>query len=194
MITAFSGGAQGADLVWEAEAKKLGLPITFTHYLPAHAAGLSLENTAVVRKAIIEACKSMGRLWPTKSLAYIQRNYLIVRSADAVFAIGTLQQEKGMEDIVRGGTGWGVQFAIHQQKPVFLYNQLTEQWMEYNDPFNYFLPAESIPTLTSKPALIGSRQLSKAGLVAIQQVLTQTKERNASYKRRTQAPGALPQV
>lgn len=175
MYQAFSGGAEGADKIWESEAKKIGLSISFTHYRPEDCSNLSIPNKQIVDKAIVQACKALGKLWPTGSLDLIRRNYLIVKSADIIYGIGVLQPAGTDSYIPKGGTGWSLQMAMDLHKPVYLFDQLSEQWF---DNMGFWWEVCPSPVLCIKPALIGTRNLSKAGVAAIQTVLQNTKQRD----------------
>ena len=58
----------------------------------------------------------------------LRRNVFIVLSAEAVFAITYLRQDRAM-----GGTDWGVQLAIDLGKPMYVFDMRFNQWKEYRD-------------------------------------------------------------
>ena len=103
--------------------------------------------------------------------AYIIRNWMQVKNADAVYALGTIRQpgenasDKAGETriaaipIVKGGTGYAVQMAINEGKPVYVFDGTKEGWYTYDYKVKNFVPTE-IPTLTKNFAGIGSRSLS----------------------------------
>ena len=100
----------------------------------------------------------------------IRRNWYQVRGADAVFAIGNLDKKKtGLA--VEGGTGWAVQMAIDQGKPVHFFDQKSNKWYTGN---NTSLTEIDTPTLTPNFAGIGTRGITPAGRKAIEDVYKKT--------------------
>jgi len=103
--------------------------------------------------------------------AYIIRNWMQVKNADAIYALGTIKQpgenasDKAGETriaaipIVKGGTGYAVQMAINEGKPVYVFDGTKEGWYTYDYKVKNFVPTEP-PTLTKNFAGIGSRSLS----------------------------------
>jgi hypothetical protein len=60
---------------------------------------------------------------------------------------------------VKGGTGYAVQMAINEGKPVYVFDGTKEGWYTYDYNLKDFVPTD-IPTLTKNFAGIGSRTLS----------------------------------
>ena len=123
--------------------------------------------------------------------AYIIRNWMQVKNADAVFAIGTIKQpgenasDKADETriaaipIVKGGTGYAVQMAINEGKPVYVFDGTKAGWYKYDYNSKTFIPTET-PILTKNFAGIGSRTLGTQEVInksiqAIRDVYEQTK-------------------
>lgn len=122
--------------------------------------------------------------------AYIIRNWMQVKNADAVYALGTIKQpgenasDKAGETriaavpIVKGGTGYAVQMAINERKPVYVFDATKEGWYKYDYNVKNFVPTET-PKLTRNFAGIGSRSLSTQEVIdkslqAIRDVYTNT--------------------
>jgi alkylated DNA repair dioxygenase AlkB len=103
--------------------------------------------------------------------AYIIRNWLQVKNADAIYALGTIKQpgenasDKKDEErvaaipIVKGGTGYAVQMAINERKPVYVFDGTKKGWYKYDYTVKNFVETET-PKLTKNFAGIGSRSLS----------------------------------
>jgi hypothetical protein len=103
--------------------------------------------------------------------AYIIRNWMQVKNADAIYALGTIKQpgenasDKAGETriaavpIVKGGTGYAVQMAINEGKPVYVFDGTKEGWYTYDYKVKNFVPTET-PKLTKNFAGIGSRTLA----------------------------------
>ena len=116
-----------------------------------------------------KANESLGRRYPPSN-AYVrtllQRNYYQVVNSDAVFAIGNIAG-----NIVEGGTGWAVQMAIDQGKPVYVFNQKDNNWYTYSN--GKFIQT-STPVLTKNFAGVGTREITEAGKNAIKAVYEKT--------------------
>jgi predicted NAD-dependent protein-ADP-ribosyltransferase YbiA (DUF1768 family) len=103
--------------------------------------------------------------------AYIIRNWMQVKNADAIFALGTIKQpgenasDKTGETriaavpLVKGGTGYAVQMGINEGKPVYVFDGTKEGWYRYDYSAKNFVKTDT-PTLTKNFAGIGSRTLS----------------------------------
>ena len=100
----------------------------------------------------------------------LRRNWYQVEGADAVFAVGSLDTSKpGLAAL--GGTGWAVQMAIDEGKPVYLFDQEKKKWFTGN---NVSLTEIDTPTLTPRFAGIGTRDITSAGKKAIEDVYNKT--------------------
>ena len=62
----------------------------------------------------------LGNIW-----IYLLVIWSQVKYSDSIFAIGYVDKS-GTQ--VTGGTGWAVQMAINNKKPVFTYDQNDRQW------------------------------------------------------------------
>ena len=66
----------------------------------------------------------------------LQRNYWVVRDTNLVLAFGHFDTTK--PHTLQGGTGWSVQMALEQQKPVCVY---TDQWYQFDYSQQRFVPS-----------------------------------------------------
>jgi len=102
------------------------------------------------------------------------RNWFQVKNSDAVFAIGKTETNSTLS----GGTGWAVQMAIDNKKPVYIFDQTpwSEEWMKecpklwsyFNYDVNSFIPTLYGVKLTENFAGIGTRDLNDIGRYAIE--------------------------
>tara|TARA_R110000868_G_scaffold7435_1_gene40409 strand:- start:147 stop:734 length:588 start_codon:yes stop_codon:yes gene_type:complete len=181
--TNHSGGCEGADMAWENAGLPYGVK-TIAYSFPNHVqygAHPYIMNQKELDEGW-EACKiaseTLNRpLYKLDGQRYVKnlicRNWFQVKHADTIFAIGTLV--KGNERLVNGGTGWAVQMALDNKKPVYLYEQDRKQWMAYAAYLEVpkFVPLtddtewEMIPKLTQNFAGIGTRAINDDGLQAI---------------------------
>ena len=169
--TCYSGGAQGADAVWELESIKHGFKVvaySFDGHNTKSSNALILTPNQLKEgfKHIEAANKRLNRnIYNISSYVknLISRDYYQVKSSDSIFAIGRLQTE----NIVLGGTGWAVQIAIDLKKPIFLFEQNDNQWYYYDYESDKFEIYEETPKLTQNFAGIGTREINDNGIKAI---------------------------
>jgi hypothetical protein len=102
----------------------------------------------------------------------ISRNWFQVKGADCVYAVGKFV--KGSTKLVDGGTGWAVQMAIDNNKPVCLFDQPSDLWFRFVCDMGKFMPYPYIPTLTKNFAGIGTREITENGKRAIKNVYEET--------------------
>jgi len=177
----FSGGAQGSDTFFEKEGEKYGIKtIAYSFYghntSSKNKWNLTTEQLEEGLKHVEITNKTLDRNITTIS-TYVKkllcRNWYQVKNADCIYAIGTLKSD----GTVDGGTGWAVQMAIDNNKPVYLFEQNKNTWYEYRPAFGnlhtdrFAEPGGfyevSIPPLTEKFAGIGTRNLNENGKKAI---------------------------
>lgn len=171
--TNHSGGARGSDSEWDNIGSEYGM-ISNKHYYadgektPNGNVPLTKEQLLEADHHLIEANKTLHRRFPT-GRNYInnllRRNWWQVKNSDAIFAISTITNNK-----VDGGTGWAVHMAISVNKPVFVFDQMKNEWFTWN---NEFVKTE-IPTLTKNFAGIGTREINENGKSAIHSVYKNT--------------------
>ena len=170
-----SGGCPGADMFWETEGDKYSVT-TIAYSFGGHKQEgknrviLSTEELNEGFEHVLIANKEIKR-YPQGQARYIQnllaRNWFQVKNGEAIFAIGKLLNEK----TVSGGTGWAVQMAVDNKKPVFLNDQIKKDWLKFDYEHNQFVPMGGIiPTLTPNFAGVGTRELQENGKEAIRKI------------------------
>ena len=171
-----SGGASGADSVWDKEGHVYNVP-TKHYFIPTKGSWPPVRANTEVSAFDIEeahirlqvANDTLRRKYPTTS-DYInnllKRNWAQVKYSDAVFAITEIENDKPM-----GGTGWAVQMAIDLHRPVHLFSESKDCWFTWNGS-EYV--TEPIPVLTPNFAGIGSRNIGSKGRMAIKAVYEKT--------------------
>ena len=181
----YSGGAVGADTKWGEIANKYNIG-KIRHYRPETLDVLTPSQTQEVETAYIGAANKLGRKVldaNTTAGKLVRRDYLQDKAADSIFAIGHILRpgEKNSKGyVVRstipsvdGGTGYAVQMAIDLHKPVHVFDQQYKHWYRFDYDQNTFV-AEDIPTLTTKFAGVGTRQINEDGINAIEQIFEKT--------------------
>lgn len=155
-----SGGATGSDTYWSKYGERYG--VISKHYYregsktPTGNTPISDNELKEADKHLTEANKTLGRRFPTRN-EYVnnllRRDWFQVKNADAVFAISTIEDN----NTVFGGTGWAVQMAIDNKKPVHVFDIKKKSWFEYNYSTNSWENTD-IPVLTPNFAGIGAHE------------------------------------
>jgi hypothetical protein len=177
-----SGGCPGADMEWEEKGRKHSVH-TIAYSFPSHKQ--YGENRHILTSdELLEgfeqcklASKPLGRtLYNVEKNPYVRnlisRNWFQVKNSEAIFAIGIFFDETKTK--VNGGTGWAVQMAINNRKPIYFFDQDSDKWYYYHYSFNVFAEYDGVPELTKNFAGIGSRDLRDNGKQAITNVYKNT--------------------
>lgn len=186
--TNHSGGAEGADLSWDEIGKKHGFE-THIHWRPEHLTNLTPEGRRDMIRAFSEASKFLGRPSIFRNMEFAQRNWFQAHHAEAIYAIARIiapgdydgtplvhfKNETDHEN-VSGGTAWACAMGILMGKPVYVFNMKDNFWYIWEPENGKFAVHEQTPTLTESYAGIGSRTITKMGLLAIDSVYKKTKE------------------
>ena len=184
--TGISGGAGGTDTFMRETSKQFGTE--FKEFKIKDYDALTDEKKKEVEAAYKQAAKDLGRKFVPvngKGGKLLRRDYLQADEADAVFAVGNIQQpgelgRRGFVNttdkaVVDGGTGYAVQFAITMGKPVFVFDQRQGYWFKWVNAANgsSFVRTE-VPKLTKRFAAIGTRQLEEQGKAGILSLFNNT--------------------
>lgn len=169
-----SGGAVGSDFAWMKIGQYYGVN-QFRHYYhgkptPYGNILISEEDFQEGKSEVLKANEVLKRA-PWKYMDLLARNWSQVKYSDSIFAIGYLDST-GHE--VLGGTGWAIQMAINNTKPIFIYDQNDWQWFYYDFNCKMFREYHDIVILTKNFAGIGTRELLKSGGKAIKSVYEDT--------------------
>jgi hypothetical protein len=161
-----SGGATGADFIWENEALKKGYKIK-SYSFEGH--NTKSKNRVILTekelKEGFEQIKSANKLLNrnlnnlisyTKKL--ISRDWFQAKNADAIYAVGVFDG-----DMVAGGTAYCVACAINLNKPVYFFEQNEGMWYIWNNGFEV---CEEV-TLVDNFAGVGTRKINQKGIDAI---------------------------
>ena len=175
-FTLFSGGAQGAEAEFGRQAELHGVQeVNFTFE------GHRIERTRGIRVLTQEelAKKDVSLTYVSKLLSRKFSNgpqirmvlRTIMHQVDAgleVFVVGTIQED----GTVKGGTGWGAEFAKICNKPLFVFCQEKRGWFTWDGDAWASVAA---PTISHTHFTgTGTRFLEEAGKAAIADLLTRS--------------------
>jgi len=168
--TCFTGGAKGADFIFEIESIKKGFKVVAYSFeghntrsgnrliLNQKQLDEGFEHIKIANKRLFRNLSNLE----TYVKKLISRDWFQVESSDAIFAVGILDDQN-----VQGGTGYAVACAIDSKKPVYVFDQNFNYWFYYDYEDNKFQIYEEIPKLTEKFAGIGTRLINDNGILAI---------------------------
>ena len=167
--TLYSGGAQGADELWDMIGREYGLKNA--KHLRMEGKNVKSHNVSVThvsKKKMLEAQSEMNRILGTSfnidstnesfanSSELQVRNYWQAKKADAIFAM-VPKHDIGS---VTGGTKMAVMLGIEMGKEVHVFDASEDRWYIFDNE-NGFVE-EDTPVLTPNFAGIGSRTFSDA--------------------------------
>jgi hypothetical protein len=132
----FSGGAPGAEAEFGAEAERRHIEeVNFTfegHKLARHR-GVRVLNHEELKAGDV-SLEYVGRLLNRRYTdsptirKVLQTIWYQVNNGQEVYVIGTILDDK----TVRGGTGWGAEFAKLCNKPLYVFDQEKDRWFHWN--------------------------------------------------------------
>jgi hypothetical protein len=183
--TCHSGGAEGADTIWETFATLYGLKVkawsykTKYHKSP-YKAEVSEDDYKEGIEKIKKANKILGRQNIEKHMSLLARNWAQVKYSEEIFAIGRIVKEgdtsskgfvvKSKSPTVDGGTGYAVQMGIQAGKTVYVFDQKKEKWFKWSYIIDDFIECKTPIIQTDNFAGIGTREINPAGEKAIEDV------------------------
>jgi len=134
--TLYSGAAQGAEAEFGAAAERHGIEevnFTFEGHGDARRRGIrvlthrELEHGDV---SLAYVSKLMHRRYPDTPLfkRVLQSIWHQVNAGQEIYVVGKILAD----DTVKGGTGWGAEFAKLCNKPLFVFDQDRDGWFRWS--------------------------------------------------------------
>ena len=135
-VILFSGGAQGAEAEFGACAERFGIEevnFSFDGHKPLRTRGLRILNHEELHAGEVSLAyvsRLMNRRYPDTPTfrKILQSIWYQVNHGQEIYVIGTIQPDQ----TVRGGTGWGAEFAKLCNKPLFVFDQERAGWFEWD--------------------------------------------------------------
>lgn len=168
----FSGGAPGAEAEFGACAERHGVEeVNFTfegHRIDRHRGVrmLNHEELANGDVSLEYVSRLMNRRYsegPTIRKV-LQTLWYQVNSGQEIFVVGTILPDT----TVRGGTGWGAEFAKLCNKPLCVFDQEKERWFRWRGSEWQPLPSAEGPVIAHAHFTgTGTRNLQENGKRAI---------------------------
>jgi hypothetical protein len=172
----FSGAASGAEAAFGAAAERAGIDevnFTFGGHNDDRQRGIRVLTHAELAQGDVSlgyVSKLMHRTYPDTPLfkRVLQSIWHQVNSGREIYVVGKILDDQ----TVKGGTGWGAEFAKLCNKPLFLFDQDRDGWFKWDGEKWDGLqkPVISHPQFTGT----GTRFLEANGERAIQELFERT--------------------
>ncbi len=177
-FTLFSGGASGAEAYFGEMAEKYGLQevnFSFDGHKPARTRGLrALTPEELARKDVSLAyvSKLLGRTFTNAPYmrSVLQTIMYQVDNAMEVFVVGTVQDD----GTIKGGTGWGAEFAKICNKPLYVFGQKLDSWFRWDHEHTAWVPAGEPVIRQGHFTGTGTRFLEDNGKQAIEELFARS--------------------
>ena len=131
----FSGGARGAEAAFGASAERLGIEevnFTFEGHQIVRDRGIRVLNHEELEKGDVSLTYISRLLHRTYTQTAVFRKILQsiwyqINNGQEIYVVGKIQED----NTVRGGTGWGAEFAKLCNKPLFVFDQEKDGWFAW---------------------------------------------------------------
>jgi len=132
----FSGGAQGTESEFGRAAERFGVEevnFSFDGHRPERTRGLRVLNHEELLAGDVSLAyvsRLMHRRYPDTPTfrKILQSIWYQVNAGQEIYVVGAIQADR----TVRGGTGWGAEFAKLCNKPLFVFDQAKNAWFEWD--------------------------------------------------------------
>ena len=132
----FSGAAGGAESEFGAAAERHGIEevnFTFDGHRDARSRGIRVLTHEELEHGDVSlsyVSKLMHRRYPDTAMfkKVLQCIWHQVNNGQEIYVVGTVQPD----GTVKGGTGWGAEFAKLCNKPLFVFDQEKDGWFRWN--------------------------------------------------------------
>jgi len=177
----FSGGAAGAEAEFGACAERHGIEevnFTFDGHKDVRTRGIRVLNHEELQSGDVSLAyvsKLMHRRYTDSPTIrrVLQTLWYQVNHGQEIYVVGVILDD----GTVRGGTGWGAEFAKLCNKPLYVFDQEKDGWFQWTgDEWKAYgtnAPAIEHPHFTGT----GTRQLQENGRRAIEALFTNSFER-----------------
>jgi hypothetical protein len=166
----FSGGAKGTEAVFGEVAEQFEIEevnFTFDGHMIERERGKRVLNHEELKNGDISleyVSRLMNRRYTTSPLfrRILQSIWYQINNGQEIYVIGEILEDK----TVKGGTGWGAEFAKLCNKPLHVFDQAQNAWFNWNQQGweGTEDPVISHPHFTGT----GTRNIADNGRAAIQ--------------------------
>lgn len=131
----FSGGMKGSEAEFGANAERVGVEevnFTFDGHQMQRTRGVRFLNNEELQQGDVSLAyisKLMSRKFSAAPLfrKVLQSIWHIINNSQEVFVVGKILED----NTVKGGTGWGAEFAKLCNKTLYVFDQEQEAWFRW---------------------------------------------------------------
>lgn len=132
----FSGGARGAEAEFGVNAERFGIEevnFTFEGHNIIRQRGLRVLNHEELQNGDVSleyVSRLMNRRYTDNPTfrKLLQSIWYQINSGQEIYVVGEIMPDK----TVKGGTGWGAEFAKLCNKPLYMFDQKRNAWFHWN--------------------------------------------------------------
>lgn len=166
----FSGGINGAEAEFGATAELFGIEevnFTFEGHALARQRGIRMLNHDELKNGDVSldyVSKLMNRKFPATPIfrKILQSIWYQINNGQEIYVVGEILAD----NTVKGGTGWGAEFAKLCNKPIFVFDQKRDAWFTWSH-LNW-IPVDEAPVIKHLHFVgTGTRFLEENGKKAI---------------------------
>jgi hypothetical protein len=175
----FSGAAPGAEAEFGACAERHGIEevnFTFEGHTEERRRGIRVLNHEELQSGDVSleyVSRLMNRRYSDSPTIrkVLQTLWYQVNSGQEIYVVGVIQAD----NTVRGGTGWGAEFAKLCNKPLFVFDQEKDRWFRWT---GQAWAAETETPVITHPHFTGTgtRSIHDNGKRAIEELFTKSFE------------------
>ena len=174
----FSGGAPGAESEFGACAERHGIEevnFTFEGHGITRRRGVRVLNHEELQGGDVSleyVSRLMHRRYTDNPTIrkVLQTLWYQVNNGQEIYVIGAILED----GTVRGGTGWGAEFAKLCNKPLFVFDQEKSGWFEWTGD-DWKSPGKGSPIITHPHFTgTGTRSIQPSGKRAIEELFTKS--------------------
>ena len=175
----FSGAANGAEAAFGAAAERYGVEevnFTFEGHNDSRTRGLRVLTHAELKQgdvSLIYVSRLMNRTFsdtPTFK-KILQTIWHQINNGQEIYVIGHILKD----GTVKGGTGWGAEFAKLCNKPLFVFDQDHNGWRKWTGDAWQVLDRDTAPVITHPHFTgTGTRTLKDQSKKAIEDLFTRS--------------------
>ena len=175
----FSGAANGAEAAFGAAAERHGIEevnFTFEGHSDNRTRGIRVLTHAELQQGDVSltyVSRLMNRTFSDSPVfrKILQSIWHQINNGQEVYVVGHILKD----GTVKGGTGWGAEFAKLCNKPLFVFDQDTDGWFHWTGES---WEADAGPTITHLHiAGTGTRSIKSNGLRAINDLFDRSFQR-----------------
>lgn len=177
-MTLYSGATKGAEEEFGRWAEAYGIQevnFSFEGHPNARTRGLhelSQEERMKGDVSLTYVSRLLNRNYIHKGETFrriLQTQFHIINNSQEVFVVGEVQEDA----TVKGGTGWGAEFAKLCNKTIYLFDQAKDHWYLWKQ--NAWEPLAATPGIREAHfAGVGTRFLKDNGRKAIEELFRKT--------------------